>query len=40
MDVGAVCGVEKCLSRGIFVLLVVLSNFERGRPVNGLFAVT
>jgi hypothetical protein len=23
VDVGAVCGVEKCLSRGIFVLLVL-----------------
>lgn len=40
MYVDAVCGVEKCLSRGIFILLLVLSNFERGKPINGLFAVT
>ena len=38
--VGAVCGVEKCLNRRIFVLLMVASNFERERPVNGLFAMT
>ena len=40
LNVGAACGAEKCLSREIFVALVVLSSFERGRPVIGFFVVT